>query len=132
MKKKVPSNLQLQQYRAQLKRFVEFTDEQWTVFTEKLYLKTVKKKEFLIAAGKTCSEVGFILAGSFRFFFVKDGVEISNYFCFQNELISSYPSFIKRQPGGVSIDAMEDAELICFNYDSLQELLKDQRIAFTM
>ncbi|MFL5810177.1 MAG: Crp/Fnr family transcriptional regulator, partial [Flavisolibacter sp.] len=101
-----PSSLQLQQFRSQIKRFVQFTDKEWDIFAEHLYRKKLKKKEVFISAGKVCSEVGFIVKGSFRFFFVKDGMEISNYFSFQNEMISSYPSFIKRSPSTISIDAM--------------------------
>jgi CRP-like cAMP-binding protein len=59
-------------------------------------------------------------------------VEISNYFCFQNELISSYRSFLKRIPGGLFIEAMDPSEIICFTHSSLQQLLADSRTAFRM
>ena len=85
-----------------------------------------------VGEGKICNEVGFILNGSFRFYFVKDGIEISNYFCFQNEFISSYRSFLKREPGIVNIDAMEDSLVICFSHESLQQLLLDDRIVLKM
>ena len=83
----VPSPLQLTQYRNALKYFVEFTDKEWSVFSEVLYLKKIEKKQHFISEGSICNEVGFISQGSFRFYFVKDGIEISNYFCFRNELI---------------------------------------------
>jgi CRP-like cAMP-binding protein len=127
-----PSPLELQQFRSQLKRFVQFSDEEWEIFAIHLYKKKLKKRAVFMQTGKICNEVGFILSGSFRFYFIRDGVEVSNYFSFQNELISSYPSFIKRSPSTISIDAMENAELVCFSYDSLQTLLKDDRIAFSM
>jgi CRP-like cAMP-binding protein len=76
--------------------------------------------------------VGFILNGSFRFYFVKQGIEISNYFCFQNEFISSYRSFLKREKSLINIEAMEDSLLVCFSYSSLQELLNDKRVVLKM
>lgn len=127
-----PLPLQLAQYRSQLKKFVEFTDEEWEVFCEHLYIKKVKKKGLLISGDKVCNEVCFILKGSFRFYFVKDGIEISNYFCFQNELISSYGSFLKRTPSVINIEAMQDAELLCFTHASLQVLLANEKTAFKM
>jgi len=126
------SPLHLTKYRKHIEAYVTFTDEEWELFADHLYIKEVKKKECWVTSTHTCKEVGYILSGSFRFFFVRDGVEISNYFCFANELISAYGSFLKQQPGPGSIQAMEDATLICFSYNSLQELLNDERTAFKM
>jgi CRP-like cAMP-binding protein len=127
-----PSPLQLAQFRAHLKKFVEFTDDEWNVVTEKLYYRKLRKKELLVATGKVCTEVCFILNGSFRIFYIKDGIEHSNYFCFQNELISSYSSFLKQGPSAISINAMEDAELLCFSHTSWYALLSDERVAYRM
>jgi CRP-like cAMP-binding protein len=126
------SPIHLSQYRKQVEPFVVFTDEEWALFAAHLYYKEVKKKECWVTTMHTCKEVGYILSGSFRFFFVRDGVEVSNYFCFTGELISSYGSFLKQQPGPVNLQAMEDAMLICFSHNSLQALLQDERIAFKM
>jgi CRP-like cAMP-binding protein len=119
-------------FRKAIEAFVIFTDEEWAIFSEHFYSKQLKKKELLVSDDKTCTEVCFILAGSFRFYFIKDGMEISNYFCFAGELISSYMSFLKQKPGISNIEAMEDAELLCFSYNSLQQLLNDERMAFKM
>jgi CRP-like cAMP-binding protein len=127
-----PSPLHLQQYRSHLKRFTEFTDKEWEIFSNVLYLKRLRKKDLLVSAEKICNEVCFISSGSFRIYFIKDGIEFSTYFCFQNELISAYPSFLKREPAGVYIECMDAAELVCFSYESLQKLLSDDRVAFRM
>jgi hypothetical protein len=127
-----PSQLELVQFRTALKRFVEFTDDEWLLFAGHLYRRSMNKKDVFAFADKVCYEVGFILKGSFRFYFVKDGIELSNYFCFENELISSYRSFIKGIPGGITIDAMEASSLICFSHASLQQLLNDENTAFKM
>lgn len=126
------SSLQLQIFRKHLEAFAVFTDDEWSVFCAHLYLKSVKKKKQFVAEGKECNEVGFILNGSFRFYFVKEGVEISNYFCFQNEFISSYRSFLRREKSVINIEAMEDSLLVCFSYSSLQELLNDKRVVLKM
>jgi len=124
--------IHLTKYRKHLETYVHFTDAEWEVFAEHLYIKEIKKKDCLVTSMHTCKEVGYILQGSFRFFFVRDGMEISNYFCFADELISAYGSFLKQKPGPSNIQAMEDATLICFSYNSLQQLLQDVRTAFKM
>lgn len=119
-------------YRQHLKNFVFFTDEEWAIFAEHLYLRKIKKREAFVSGGKICHEVGFIYSGSFRFFFVKEGVEISNYFCFENELVSSYKSFLKNEPSLINIEAMEDSEVICFSKQALVQLSVNPKIAFKM
>ncbi len=128
----MPQSEQLTAYRRSLEQFVLFSDEEWTIFSDLLYTRKIKKRQLFIGAGKICNEVGFIFSGSFRFYIDKDEAEISNYFCFEGDLISSYKSFLKKEPGFTNIEAMEDAVIICFNNTALAKLLNDGRIAFKM
>jgi CRP-like cAMP-binding protein len=116
-------------FRQHLEVFVTFTDPEWAIFSEKLYRRDIRKREALVEHGKVCNEICFILSGSFRFFFLKDGTEISNYFCFKGELISSYQSFLKRAPSFPGIQALENATLICFSHAGLQQLLQNPLVA---
>lgn len=127
-----PSPLQLNVFRKHLDDFVVLDDEEWNVFSAHLRLRNFKKGGQFASESKICSEVGFILRGSFRFFFVKDGIEISNYFCFENEFISSYRSFLKREPSLISIAAMEDSSILYFTHGSLEQLLKSDRVVLKM
>ncbi|QMU31065.1 Crp/Fnr family transcriptional regulator [Adhaeribacter radiodurans] len=122
----------LYMYRQHLETFVSFTDEEWAIFAEHLYLRNIKKREAFITGGKVCHEIGFIISGSFRFFFVKEGVEISNYFCFENELVSSYKSFLKDEPSLINIEALETSEIICFSKPALLQLSSNPKVAFKM
>lgn len=126
------SSLQLQIFRKHLEKFVSFTDDEWDIFRAKLYLRSLKKRKQFVSQQKVCNEVGFILNGSARFYFVKDGIEISNYFSFANEFISSYRSFLRREPSLINIESMEASLLVCFSYSSLQELLNDHRVSLKM
>ncbi|MDQ4139590.1 MAG: Crp/Fnr family transcriptional regulator [Bacteroidota bacterium] len=117
-------------YRQHLETFVSFTDEEWAIFAEHLYLRNIKKREAFVSGGKVCHEVGFIFSGSFRFFLEKEGIEISNYFCFENELVSSYKSFLKDEPSVMNIEAMEDSVVICFSKKALLQLSVNPKISF--
>ena len=116
-------------FRQQMESFVTFSDPEWALFSQQLYRRDLRKRGTLVASGQVCSEICFILSGSCRFFFQKDGTEISNYFCFQGELVSSYQSFLKRAPSFPSIQAMEDTVLLCFSHAGLQQLLQNPLVA---
>ena len=123
-----PDHSQLAAFRKQLSAFVDFSDDEWELFAQPLYLRRIQKKEPFISAGNVCSEIGFVLSGSLRFFFVKDGLEISSYFCFGHDLVSSYGSFLKRQPSAMGIEAMEETLLIILSNDALTQLMLDDRL----
>jgi len=119
-------------FRQNLEPFVSFTEQEWTIFAEHLYLRQLKKRDLFIASGQVCDEIAFIVSGSFRLYFIKEGTEISNYFCFEQELISSYVSFLRREPSPINIEAMEDAVLVCLSHTSQQQLLHHPAMAFKM
>lgn len=126
------SDADLQKFRAYLDTLVVFDDAEWEVFAAALYGRELKKGDAFVHAGTVCDEVAFILSGSLRFFIVRDGVEFSNYFTFEGEMVSAYGSFLNRMPGQVNIAAMVPARLACLSHAGLHGLLRDARLAHKM
>lgn len=108
--------------RHHLTRFVELTDPEWEALEKHLVVKTITRKSLLIQQGQTATEISFLLSGSCRLFYEKDGEEKTTYFCFENNLVAAYLSCLTSQPSTVSIQALEDCELVCFEYDVLTAL----------
>src|SRR5690554_6831519 len=52
-------------------------------------------------------------------YFIKDGKEISEYFCGTDEWVNSPKSFIQRTKDIYYLDAIEDTEAHCINVDDL-------------
>ncbi|WP_423147284.1 Crp/Fnr family transcriptional regulator [Rubrolithibacter danxiaensis] len=129
---KIVTERQLEIYRAFLTRYVTFTEEEWAIFQSFLQLKSIKKKENFVETGKVCTEVGFILEGSVRIYHIKDGQEITGYFCLENELISSYKSFLNQNPSNCYIEALENTEIIIFSKNALGQLLNNPLINYKM
>jgi CRP-like cAMP-binding protein len=128
----MPSAIHLESFRNAIAQFITFTDEQWALFSAHFYTRKIKKRQLFTAAGKTCTEIGFVFSGSFRIFIERGDMEISNYFSFEGDLISSYKSFLRQEASRVNIEAMEDSMLICFTYGNIQTLVNDERIALKM
>lgn len=79
-----------------------------------------------------CQELRFILSGAIRLYYVKDGEEITSYFCLDNEYICSYKSFSKQVPNLSFIQALEDTLLLTFSYTAIQQLLANPITAYKM
>jgi len=84
-------------FRTQIKKFVEYNDAEWEVVKSHLNLTFLKKKKFFATPEAVCNDIGFVVSGSVRYYYIKDGEEITNYFSFENEFTSSYKSFLTRQ-----------------------------------
>jgi signal-transduction protein with cAMP-binding, CBS, and nucleotidyltransferase domain len=122
----------LNQFREHIQTFVPFSDAEWQTLMPYLEVSTLKKKKNFAEPGKVCNHIGLVVKGSVRFFHVKDGEEITGYFCFENEFISSYKSFLTRQPTINYIQALEDTVLVTLSYNGTQQLYADELIGHKM
>ncbi|MDQ1086538.1 Crp/Fnr family transcriptional regulator [Siphonobacter sp. SORGH_AS_1065] len=110
------------QFRIYLKRFVELTDQEWDAFEKDLTIRTLPKKHFLIKQGQTAKEICFLISGSARLYYEKDGDEKTTYFFFENNLVGDYLGCLTSQPSTINIQALEDCELMYFKYETLTKL----------
>ncbi|MBC3789420.1 Crp/Fnr family transcriptional regulator [Spirosoma utsteinense] len=108
--------------RKYLTHFIELTDLEWQALEQQLTIKTINKKDFLVQKGQKTTQIGFLLSGSCRVFYEKDGEEWTTYFCFENSLVAAYLSCITGQPSTLSIQALEDCQLLLFDYQTLTAL----------
>ncbi len=80
------------------------------------------KGSFLITEGKICNHIYFLEQGCLRGYYNLDGKEISHWFAFENNVVTSFYSFITRKPCVENIQLMEDCTLWAISYDHLQHL----------
>lgn len=80
------------------------------------------KGAFLTTEGKTCNHVYFLEQGCLRGFYNLDGKDITYWFAFENNFVTSFFSFISRKPGVENIQLLEDCTLWAISYDELQHL----------
>lgn len=102
--------------RSNIEKFVPLTDADWNLLEPHLTIRELKKNECMAEQGKVANEVGLVLEGSLRHYYIKDGEEKTTYFYFENHLVAAYISCITGKPSQLTIQALTDCKLIVFPY----------------
>lgn len=118
------SNNVFEQVRAYIERFMPLPDAAWEILLPHLSQRIIKKNSLFTKEGKVAKEIGFVIKGSLRHYYTKDGEEKTTYFYFENSFVADYISCISGKPGILSIEAMTDSMLVVFPYKILVELYK--------
>ena len=84
----------------------------------------LEKGEYWIRAGKKNSQVAFVNEGYLRKFYLRDGIEITDFFYFDNDFSADLPSILDHTVPKASIVAMRKTTLTTFSYHAFNELCK--------
>ncbi|WP_448697756.1 Crp/Fnr family transcriptional regulator [Mucilaginibacter sp. AW1-3] len=96
-----------------IKRFVPLTADEEQLLCAKIEHKTLKKKEYLLQAGKLCRGSYFVVKGCLRLYFVNDKLnEQIIQFAIENWWMADYDSLLNKQPSHCYIQAVEPCELL--------------------
>lgn len=82
----------------------------------------IQKNKDLQAIGHTCKTVYFIKKGIARIYYFKDGIDITESFAFENNIIARIESLFTGKPSLKAIQVLEDSELIAINATRLIKL----------
>lgn len=80
------------------------------------------KSDFLITEGKICRHIYFLERGCLRGFYNLDGKDITYWFAFDNDFVTSFFSFITQKPAVENIQLIEDCTLWSIAHEDLQML----------
>ncbi len=75
----------------------------------RLHKQSFKKKESVLDSSKVCQNSYFIEKGIMRLYYLKDGKEISEFFCSENEWMNSPRSFMQQKTDFYNIDVVENS-----------------------
>jgi cAMP-binding proteins - catabolite gene activator and regulatory subunit of cAMP-dependent protein kinases len=87
--------------------------------------KEASKGDLLLEQGKICRYLYFLEKGFARGFYYHDGKDITSWFAFENDIVTSMYSFIRQRPGIENIEILETSQLYCISYVHLQRLYKE-------
>jgi len=116
------NELSLLPLRNAISRFVKMDDAEWAMLMPYISERQFEKHELFAKEGKTAYDVGFLLEGNMRHFYIKDGIEKTTYFYFEGHFVSAYFSCITGKPSDLSIEAMSSCSLLVFRYSDMQKL----------
>jgi CRP-like cAMP-binding protein len=109
-------------FRNLIQQFVKLSDEEWEMFVPHLKERTIKKNDFMLREGQQGKELAYVVQGTMRHFYTRDGEEKTTYFYFENSLTGPYISCITGKPSLISFEALADTKLLVFPYAAMQQL----------
>jgi CRP-like cAMP-binding protein len=86
--------------------------------------QVLTKNEYLITEGNVCRHLYFVEHGALRGYYNLDGKEITHWFGFANDFVTSFHSFITQQPTVENIQLLEGSILWSISKDKLNDLFK--------
>ena len=101
--------------------FAPIPEEEWSLFAANMKEQSLHRGDFIIQEGQLENYIYFIAEGMTRSYFTKDGKEFTVDFHFGNEFVSSFFSFLTREPSKVTIEALEPVRLYKVHHHFLQE-----------
>jgi len=122
----------METFRAILTDEVGMNQEHYLQLKEVLKEVRLKKKEYLVKAGETCSFIGFVHQGVLRSYTIKDGDEFNLAFSLPGSFVSSYTSFLTQTQTNGYIQALSDATIYTISYADYGELLKSNPIWYKL
>ena len=83
----------------------------------------IAKGDLWVQQGKICDQVGFVVSGKLRNFYIDEsGGEVTCYFVSSENFISSFTSFLTNTPANENISALENSVIRVISKKDLEEL----------
>lgn len=89
--------------------------------------KQINKNDLLIEEGQICRHLYFLEKGCIRGFYNIDGKDVSQWFGFENDFVTSFRSFTTKTVSSEYIQVIEDAILWSISKEQLEQLLEKYR-----
>jgi len=104
------------------KKFNSLSTEAQDAISEISGIINVSKNKDLQPIGHTCKTIYFINKGVARIYYLKDGIDITESFSFENNIIARVESLFTGNPSRKAIQVLEDTELVAINATKLFKL----------
>jgi CRP-like cAMP-binding protein len=112
----------MQHLLTQIKNFSPLSNEAESALQDCFEKISLAKNEFLLQEGKVCKQLYFLEKGALRGFYNLEGKEITHWFGFENDFVTSFHSFITQEPAVENIQLLEGSILWGISKDTLTNL----------
>jgi len=108
--------------------FCSLSEKEWQLLYQNTATITLRKGSNYIKEGQKEKRIGFIINGAMRQYYTRQNAEeVTTYFYFENNLVSSYISCITNTPSQLTIEAIEPATILVFPYAVLSRLFDEEK-----
>jgi len=109
--------------RASILTATDMSEEDFTIGTNLLVPKKLRKRQYLLQAGDVCRWVAFVSGGCLRQYSLDDeGNEHIQAFAIEGGWITDTASYHAHEPATSNIDALEDSELLLIDRATQEKL----------
>lgn len=106
-----------------LEEYADIPEEEWRKAAGRLERLTLGKNDFFVRQGDLPDRMGLIFDGIFRVFCITEaGDEKILAFRTKRQFLAAYSPFVENRESWYSIQALTNAELICFSLDDMKNL----------
>lgn len=105
-----------------LRNYYRLSPEAESAVTESFTRVTLAKNEYLLSEGRICRHLYFLETGALRGYYSLDDKEITHWFAFENDFVTSFHSFTTAQPSVENIQLIEGSVLWSISKDTLTAL----------
>jgi CRP-like cAMP-binding protein len=106
----------------QLAQFNTLSDAAKVAISNCFEQVVLKKNDMLLQEGSVCKKMYFVEKGVVRGYYILDGKEISHWFGFENDFVTSFHSFITQQPAVENIQLLEGSILWAIDKNTMYDL----------
>ncbi len=116
--------------RKYLEKSISIEDIDWEFFISKLKKRTFGKRIKLLNVGETENYISFLEKGIVRFLMPNEEAskEVTFGFCFENEFVSAYDSFLIQKPSLYSLETLTNVTMWSITYADLQKVYGETKI----
>ncbi|MGC4103924.1 Crp/Fnr family transcriptional regulator [Ferruginibacter sp.] len=108
---------------AHISNYASLGSEAITALEGAFEKKLVSKNDLLLRQGQVCRHLYFVEKGALRGFYNLDGKEITHWFGFENDFVTSFHSFITHSAAVENIQLLEGSILWSISHEQLTALL---------
>ncbi|OBR95109.1 cyclic nucleotide-binding domain protein [Clostridium ragsdalei P11] len=87
--------------------------------------KVLKKDMFFLQEGEKSTEIGFIIKGVFRSYYIdKSGNDVTKYFYAEGGILFSYAAYLSQKESMYCIQALEDSEILVVKISNFEKIVE--------
>ena len=112
----------MQQLLTHITNYSPLSTEAQIALQESFEKISLAKNEYLLNEGQVCRQLYFLEKGALRGFYNMDGKEITHWFGFEKDFVTSFHSFITKEPAVENIQLLEGTILWAISKEKLTAL----------